>query len=56
MSDLKKPCREDYCSITECYEGTDSESDCLILLHGGTWEDCVFGKGWKEPEIKFEGD
>lgn len=56
MSDLKKPCHDDPEYVCECYERLYT-GGCLILLHGGTWEDCPKGKEWKEPEPPaFEGD
>lgn len=56
-TNLKKPCYDNPKYPCECYEDYDwRKSECLILLQGGAWEDCRFGKDWKEPEIKFEGD
>lgn len=61
MSDIKKPCHDDPEYLCECYEDEITSTllrifSCDVLSHGGTWEDCRFGKDWKELEIKFEGD
>lgn len=62
MTDLKKLCHDDPEFVTECYEDDIkamrmSKNCCGVILHGGTWEDCRFGKDWKEPgPPAFEGD
>lgn len=51
-----KLCHDDPEFVSDCLDGTMFAGGCEILRNGGTWEDCRFGKDWKEPEIKFEGD
>lgn len=61
ITNLKKPCHDDGTYPFDCCEDVDNQdmalNGCNILVHGGTWEDCRFGKKWKEPgPPAFEGD
>lgn len=53
MTENKNPCYETCSSIffkgskpETCFEGTAKADECIVLVKGGTWEDCRYGGKW----------